>query len=430
MHQALSLEGNSTVSLLDISAILLTLAALFGYLNHRFVGLPTTIGIMIITMVLSLIMVLLGKFGLHGGEETVLALLGDIDFDDTLMKGMLSFLLFAGALHVDIAELARHRNIIAVLATGGVVFTTFAVGTIAWLLFPILGLPLDYGYCLLLGSLIAPTDPVAVLAIMRTANVPRSLQTKVAGESLFNDGVAVVVFLVIAGTVLSGDAVTAASVAKLFALEAIGGVIYGFVIGWICFQMLKSVDNYQIEVLLTLALVMGGYALANRLHVSGPLAMVVAGLFIGNRGRRDAMSERTREHLDNFWELIDEILNAVLFLLIGLEVLAVAAEVNVLTAGLLIIPVVLIARFVSVSIPVIVLRRFQEFSPGAIRVLTWGGLRGGISVALALSLPAGEQRDLLVSVAYVVVVFSIVVQGLTIRHVVQRVTGPDRSTDA
>jgi CPA1 family monovalent cation:H+ antiporter len=285
-----------------------------------------------------------------------------------------------------------------------------------------LGIALDYGYCLLFGALIAPTDPVAVIAIMRTAKVPRSLQTKVAGESLFNDGVALVMFLVIAGTVLSGDAVTVASVAKLFAIEAIGGVVYGLVIGWICFYMLKSVDNYQIEVLLTLALVMGGYALATRLHVSGPLAMVVAGLHIGNRGRRDAMSERTREHLDNFWELIDEILNSVLFLLIGLEVLAVAGDLRVLAAGLLIIPVVLLARYVSVSVPVVLLRRFQQFSPGVVRVLTWGGLRGGISVALALSLPAGEIRDLLVTLAYVVVVFSIVVQGLTIRHVVASIT--------
>lgn len=412
--------------LLDICAILLTLAALFGYLNHRFIGLPTTIGIMVITMVISLATVLLGKLGVHGGQDTVLALVGAIDFDDTLMKGMLSFLLFAGALHVDLAELARHRNIIAALASGGVVFTTFAVGTFAWLLFPLLDIPLDYGYCLLFGALIAPTDPVAVLSIMRTAKVPRSLQTKVAGESLFNDGVAVVVFLVIAGAVLSGDSVSIASVAKLFAIEALGGVIYGLCIGWICFYMLKSVDNYQIEVLLTLALVMGGYALANRLHVSGPLAMVVAGLLIGNRGRRDAMSEQTREHLDNFWELIDEILNAVLFLLIGLEVLAIAGDLRVLAAGLLIIPLVLIARFVSVGVPVLVLRRFQEFSVGAVPVLTWGGLRGGISVALALSLPAGEVRDLLVTVAYVVVVFSIIVQGLTIRHVVARVTGTGR----
>jgi len=410
------------VSLLDISAVLLTLAALFGYLNHRFVGLPTTIGIMIITMVISLAMVLLGMLGLHGGEDTARALLHGVDFDDTLMHGMLSFLLFAGALHVDLAELARHRNIIAALATGGVVFTTFAVGTLTWFLLPMLGIALDYGYCLLFGALIAPTDPVAVIAIMRTAKVPRSLQTKVAGESLFNDGVALVMFLVIAGTVLSGDAVTVASVAKLFAIEAIGGVVYGLVIGWICFYMLKSVDNYQIEVLLTLALVMGGYALATRLHVSGPLAMVVAGLHIGNRGRRDAMSERTREHLDNFWELIDEILNSVLFLLIGLEVLAVAGDLRVLAAGLLIIPVVLLARYVSVSVPVVLLRRFQQFSPGVVRVLTWGGLRGGISVALALSLPAGEIRDLLVTLAYVVVVFSIVVQGLTIRHVVASVT--------
>jgi CPA1 family monovalent cation:H+ antiporter len=409
------------VHLLDIAALLLTLAALFGYVNHRFIGLPATIGVMVITMVTSLAIVLLGTLGFPQAAALVLDLLSDIDFDDTLMHGMLSFLLFAGALHVDLEDLARHRSIIAALATGGVLFTTFAVGTLAWGVFAALGLSLDYGYCLVFGALIAPTDPVAVLAIMRSAGVPKSLQTKVAGESLFNDGVAVVVFLVISGTVLSGEAVTVAGVAKLFALEALGGVLYGFVIGWLCYRMLRSVDDYQIEVLLTLALVMGGYALATRLHVSGPLAMVVAGLLIGNSGRRFAMSERTREHLDNFWELVDGILNAVLFLLIGLEVLAVEGELRVLAAGLALIPLVLAARFVSVSVPVLALRRFRDFTPGAVRVLTWGGLRGGISVALALSLPASAERDLLVSAAYVVVVFSIVVQGLTIRHVVASV---------
>lgn len=404
--------------LLDLSAILLSLAALFGYLNHRYIGLPTTIGIMVISMAVSLVMVLLGKAGLPAASDAALALLADIDFDEALMQGMLSFLLFAGALHVDLRELARHKWVIATLATGGVVFTTFVVGTLAWLVFGWLGLPLDYGYCLLFGSLIAPTDPVAVLAIMRGAGVPQSLQTKVAGESLFNDGVAVVVFLVIAGSVVSGDAPSAAGVVKLFALEAVGGIVYGLVIGWICYRLLATVDNYQIEVLLTLALVMGGYALAQKLHVSGPLAMVVAGLMIGNRGRMLAMSETTRQHLDDFWELVDEIFNAVLFLLIGLEVLAVEADLRMLAAGLLVIPLVLASRFVSVSVPVISLRRFREFSPGAIRVLTWGGLRGGISVALALSLPPGEARDVLVTVAYVVVVFSIVVQGLTIKKVV------------
>ena len=408
--------------LLDLAALLLSLAALFGYLNHRFIGLPATIGVMVITMLSSLAMVLLGTLGFPQANALVLELLSDIDFDDTLMHGMLSFLLFAGALHVDLDDLARHRWIIGALATGGVVFTTFAVGTLAWFVFAALGLPLDYGYCLVFGALIAPTDPVAVLAIMRSAGVPRSLQTKVAGESLFNDGVAVVVFLVISGTVLSGEAVTLSGVTKLFALEAVGGVLYGLIIGWICYQMLRTVDDYQIEVLLTLALVMGGYTLATRLHVSGPLAMVVAGLLIGNSGRRFAMSERTREHLDSFWELVDGILNAVLFLLIGLEVLAVEGEARVLTAGLLLIPLVLASRFVSVSLPVLALRRFRDFTPGAVRVLTWGGLRGGISVALALSLPPGGERDLLVSVAYVVVVFSIVVQGLTIRHVVASVT--------
>jgi len=409
--------------LLDLAALLLTLATLFGYVNHRFIGLPTTIGIMVISMGLSLIMVLLGKLGVPAASEAALGLLRDIDFDEALMQGMLSFLLFAGALHVDLQELSRHKGIIITLATGGVVFTTFAVGSLSWLLFGMLGLPLDYGYCLLFGALIAPTDPVAVLAILRTAGVPPSLQTKVAGESLFNDGVAVVVFLVIAGTVLSGESPTVAGVARLFAVEALGGIVYGIVIGWICYRLLASVDNYQIEILLTLALVMGGYALAQKLHVSGPLAMVVAGLLIGNRGRQFAMSERTREHLDGFWELVDEILNAVLFLLVGLEVLAVEADLRMLAAGLLVIPLVLLARFVSVSVPVLSMRRFRDFSPGAIRVLTWGGLRGGISVALALSLPGGAARDILVTVAYVVVVFSIVVQGLTIKRVVASARG-------
>jgi CPA1 family monovalent cation:H+ antiporter len=417
------------VQLFDIAAILLTLAALFGYVNHRFVGLPTTIGVMVITMVMSLAMVTLGKLGFPAAGDAVLSLLGGVDFDRTLMHGMLSFLLFAGALHVDLGELARHRAIIATLATVGVVFTTFAVGTLAWVLFAALDLSLGYGYCLLFGALIAPTDPVAVLAILRTAGVPASLQTKVAGESLFNDGVAVVVFLVIYGVVVSGEAVSAAGIAELFVVEAVGGMLYGLLIGWLVYRALASVDNYQIEVLLTLALVMGGYTLATHLHVSGPLAMVVAGLLIGNRGRRLAMSERTREHLDNFWELVDEILNAVLFLLIGLEVLAVEADLRPLAAGLLVIPLVLLARFVSVGVPVMVFRRFRDFSPGAVRVLTWGGLRGGISVALALfalSLPAGEERDLLLTVAYVVVVFSIVVQGLTIRSLVSRVARPAR----
>jgi len=402
---------------LDLCALLLTLAAVFGYLNHRFIGLPTTIGIMLIAILVSLAMVLAGALGQPALLEHARAIVGGIDFDRTLMHGMLSFLLFAGALHVDLSQLARYRWIIGTLATVGVVATTFMVGTAAWLVLGVLGLELPFVWCLVFGALIAPTDPVAVLAILKTAKVPHALETKVAGESLFNDGVAVVLFLVVSGVAVSGQPFDAGDAALLFVEEALGGALFGLAIGWIAFAMLKSIDNYQLEVLVTLALVAGGYALAHALHLSGPIAMVVAGLLIGNRGRSFAMSESTRQHLDAFWELVDEVMNAVLFLIIGLEVLAVDGETGFLIAGALMIPVVLLARWVSVAVPVRVLRS-PEFSPDTVKVLTWGGLRGGISVALALSLPPGPERELLLTMSYVVVVFSILVQGTTLKRVV------------
>ena len=402
---------------LDLCALLLTLAAVFGWLNHRFVGLPNTIGIMLIAMLASLAMVLAGALGFPGLLAQAREVVGGIDFDRALMHGMLSFLLFAGALHVDLSQLARYRWIIGTLATVGVVTTTFMVGAAAWLVLKLLGLDLPFIWCLVFGALIAPTDPVAVLAILKTAGVPPALETKVAGESLFNDGVAVVLFLVVSGTAVSGQPFDAGDAALLFVEEALGGALFGLVIGWVAFAMLKSVDSYQLEVLLTLALVAGGYALAVALHLSGPIAMVVAGLLIGNRGRSFAMSESTRRHLDAFWELVDEALNAVLFLIIGLEVLAVDGETGFLVAGALMIPAVLIARWVSVAVPVRALGS-REFSPDTVKVLTWGGLRGGISVALALSLPPGPERELLLTMSYVVVVFSILVQGTTLRRVV------------
>ncbi len=406
------------MEMLDLAALLLTLAAIFSYINFRFLKLPTTIGIMLIAMLISISLVVLGHCGFEGIQNKATVVLEGIDFNKALMHGMLSFLLFSGALHVNLEDLDQHKWIISILATFGVVMSTFIVGSIAWIVFWLIGLKLPFIYCLLFGSLIAPTDPIAVIGILKKAGVPKSLETKITGESLFNDGVAVVVFLVIMGIVTGGHDVTAGHIMLLFVEEAIGGVLFGLAIGWLAYRMLKSVDNYQVEVLLTLALVMGGYAFARVIHVSGPIAMVVAGIFIGNRGRLFAMSENTREHLDSFWELMDEILNAVLFLLIGLEILVLTIKGNYLIAGLIMIPVVLLARFISVGIPVTFMRRIRDFSPHAVKIMTWGGLRGGISVALALSIPNGPEREALLTVTYIIVIFSILVQGLTIERFV------------
>ena len=408
------------MSLFHILAILLTAAAVFSYINHRFLGLPTTIGIMLIALVFSLVLNLLGPVGIQL-EHEVEVMLGSIDFDETLLHGMLSFLLFAGALHVNLNDLSQQRGIILVLATFGVVAATFIIGGASWVVFGFLGMDIPFIYCLLFGALISPTDPIAVLGILKQSNAPKSLEAKIAGESLFNDGVAVVMFLVIARIADGGTEVSAGDVALIFSQEAIGGVLFGLGAGAITYWMLKSVDNYQVEVLLTLALVTGGYTLAEALHLSAPIAIVVAGLLIGNHGRLLAMSDKTREHLDTFWELVDEVLNAVLFVLIGLEVLVLVFSREYLLAGLLAIPIVLLARFVTVGIPVTIMRRFRDFTPKAIQILTWGGLRGGISVALALSLPAGEIRDALVAVTYAVVIFSILVQGLTIGPLIRSI---------
>ncbi|KPK03904.1 MAG: sodium:proton antiporter [Betaproteobacteria bacterium SG8_39] len=407
--------------LLDVVALLVSLTALLAYANHRLLRLPTTIGVMLIALLLSFALILAGELG-YGVEAWAERIVARIDFNEALMHGMLSFLLFAGALHVDLNDLARQKSIIATLATAGILLSTVLVGSALYLLLPLAGMALPYVWCLVFGALISPTDPIAVLGILKSAKVPRSLEVKVAGESLFNDGVGVVVFLVLLGIATRGGDVSATAVAGLFALEALGGVLLGLGLGMLTYGMLKSVDSYQVEVLLTLALVMGGYALATALHTSGPIAIVVAGLFIGNQGRRFAMSDTTREHLDTFWELVDEILNAVLFVLLGLEILVLSFRGEYLVAGLLTIPVVLLARWASVGLPVLAMRRRRRFTPGAITVMTWGGLRGGISVALALSLPAGsEARELLIAMTYVVVVFSILVQGLSVGAVVRRV---------
>lgn len=408
------------MSTMQIIALLISLAALFSYINYRFIKLPTTIGLLLISLLISLGIIFLGKFGFPM-EDMAKELLIEIDFNQTLMQGMLSALLFAGALHVHLDELKKQRWVVAILASIGVITSTLIVGFSAYFIFPLLGLDIPLIYCLVFGSLISPTDPIAVIGILKMIGAPKSLETKIAGESLFNDGVAVVIFLVLLG-IAAGDTghgeMTASSIAWLFAQEAIGGALFGLTIGYIAYLLLASIDNYQVEILLTLALVFGGYSMASALHLSGPIAIVVAGLMIGNSGRELAMSDKTREHLDNFWELIDEILNAVLFVLIGLEVLVLTYRQDYLWAGLIMIVVVLLARFIAVGVPISLMKLKTTFTPKIVQILTWGGLRGGISIALALTIPHGEVREAILLITYVVVIFSVVVQGLTIGKLV------------
>ena len=411
------------MNLLDTAAVLLSLAAIFGYINHRVFKLPTSIGILLIGLVLSVLILLLGDQwpGLVTQADYFVT---QIDFNETVMGVMLSFLLFAGALHVNLGDLRDQKGVVAMLASVGLVVSTFLVGTSAYFIFQWFGMNLSYLWCLVFGALISPTDPVAVLGILKKAKVPKSLETKITGESLFNDGVGVVIYLALVGLAAGTREASIMSVGDLFLKEVGGGILLGGVLGFIAYWMLKTIDNYQVEILITLALVMGGYQLASAWHLSGPLAMVVAGLMIGNQGRLLAMSDTTRHHLDLFWELIDEVLNALLFLLLGLEIFVLNWSGQAFSAGLILIFVVLGARMVAVTLPVIILRKTREFSPGVIRILTWGGLRGGISVALALALPkegleeSGRQAILMAT--YLVVIFSIAVQGLTLRSVVDR----------
>ncbi|MEP7282021.1 MAG: sodium:proton antiporter [Rubrivivax sp.] len=405
----------------DIAAACLVVTALLAYLNHRFIRLPTTIGVMVSALGLSLLLVGLDSLGVVTGlREYEESLLRSIDFSTVLMQGMLSLLLFAAALHVDLSELRQYRWQIGTLAVVGTLVSTAVVGTVLWWVLPFAGLSVPLLPCLLFGALISPTDPIAVMGILKSAGAPKNLELVIAGESLFNDGIGVVVFSLLVGVMASGEAPTLAHAGKLLLHEAGGGLLFGFALGYLTFRLLRSIDQYQIEVLITLAAVMGGYALASHLHVSGPLAMVVAGLVVGNHGRALAMSDTTRHHVDLFWELLDEMLNAVLFVLVGLEVILIQFPDHIATAAAATIGVTLLARGLTVGLPVGLFHRALRLPAGAGRVLTWGGLRGGISVALALSLPAGPHRETLLALTYCVVVFSILVQGLTIGRVVQR----------
>lgn len=405
-----------------IITVLLVLAAIFGYLNVRFLKMPNTIGLMIISIIFTLILIIAGSASDYIFEISN-NFISRIDFKKALMDVMLSFLLFAGALHTDFKKLKQQRGPIIIFSTVGIVLSTFLIGTAFFYLINLIGLELKYIHALIFGALISPTDPIAVLGVLKEAKAPKKLEIKIVGESLFNDGIGVVVFLTLFNIASMGTGeVDAVEIIKLFAEEVIGGIALGGVIGYLAYLMMRSIDHYETEIMITLALVTGSYVLANALHFSGPLAVVVAGLFIGNRARQKAFSEQTEKYIDKFWEILDVLLNAILFVMIGIELLIITFDIEYLIAGFITIPVVLIARYIVLSLPIRFFKKRLDLMPKTCLIMTWGGLRGGISIALALTLTPDMNNELILTVTYAVVIFSIVVQGLSLKRMLQKLT--------
>src|ERR1035437_796520 len=410
------------LSIYNLITIIIVFTAIFGYINFKYIKLPGTIGIMLLSLLASLILIVIGLLNPDFFSETK-KIVSSIDFHTALMKVMLSFLLFAGAIQIDINQLKKESLAILTFSTIGVLLSTIIVATLFYAVTKIFGMPIDFIYCLLFGALISPTDPIAVLGILRKAKIPSTLEMKISGESLFNDGVAVVVFVTIYEVITSGIQNTSAvKIAWLFIKEAGGGIAFGVLLGYIGFWVLKSIDNYIVEVLITIAIVMGGYLLADNLHISGPLAMVMAGIITGNKSMEEGMSDITRDYINKFWQMMDEVLNAILFLLVGFQMLIIPFNITTLWIGLISIIIVLVARFISVVIPITFLKKKKTFEKHAVLILTWGGLRGGLSVALALSLPKNMFSEVFVSVTYIIVLFSIIVQGLTIGKFAKKLT--------
>lgn len=399
-------------------SVLIVLASIFAYINYRFLKLPSTIGIMVIAITVSIVLVFFGETLFPKTFNRLHQLMTSIDFTEVLMGAMLNFLLFAGGIHVNIDDLKEQLRPIVIFSTAGVVISTFVVGIGMYYLMPLIGVQIPFIFCLVFGALISPTDPVAVLSILKQAKVSKALETKVAGESLFNDGMAVVVFTVVLQIAIGEEVdLNLESIGLLLLKEAGGGLLLGVILGWITSRLMREVDDYIISVLVTLSVVMGGYLIAHQMHISGPLTMVAAGLFMGNFNMKFKMKSITQDYLIKFWELIDEILNAVLFLFIGFELLMIKDLKHFMIPGLVAIIVVLIARFVCIWLPTRFMSLKTRFSPQTVKVLVWGGIRGGVSIALAMSIPKGEYSDAILSITYCVVVFSIIVQGLTIAKV-------------
>jgi len=407
------------MTLYSIFSLLIVITAFFAYINFRYIKLPSSIGLMLLALLTSFALIVVGIVSPDITKE-ITTLLNSIDFSQLLMGSMLSFMLFAGAIHIKMYLLKQEKFSVIMFSTFSVVISTFVIGTAIYYLLGMFDLQTNFIYCLLFGSLISPTDPIAVLGILKEAKIKKSLEMKIAGESLFNDGVAVVIFLTILQIAETPDNIQFSDVAILFLREAVGGIILGIGIGYIGFVLMRSIDNYKVEVLITIAVVMGGYSLANLLHISGPLAMVAAGIIIGNHGKEFAMSDTTIEYIDKFWELIDETLNSILFVLIGLELLVIQFIPTYIFIGLITIILVLLTRYISVLLPAQIIKLKEEISHSTIIVMTWGGLRGGISIALALSLKPEMQKDLWVTLTYFVVAFSILVQGLTVGKLTKR----------
>ncbi len=412
-----------------LASVIVTFASIFGLINYKILKLPSSIGLVVVALTCSIFIILVDIIfpDLNIAKSARSAFL-KIDFHDLVMKGALCFLLFAGALHVDLQQLLQRKYSILSLATIGVLISTFLTGIIIYYVVKLIGLNLSFPFALLFGALISPTDPVAVLGLLKSIkSVPESLKIKIAGESLFNDGVGIVIFSVIltyalASLGISNNEINFLSISKFFIIEAIGGIILGLASGYIAYLAIKTTDDFALEIMITLSLVMITYWIALKIHVSGPLAVVIAGIIIGNYGTKLGMSDVTRKHVNIFWLVIDEILNAGLFLLIGLEILAIELTSINIVAGLLAIPIVLLSRFISVSIPITLLKLKKDFSKGAIPLLTWGGMKGAISVALALSIPDIPERDPILAMTYGVVIFSIIFQGLTIKKLVNIVS--------
>jgi CPA1 family monovalent cation:H+ antiporter len=405
--------------MIDLISAVLALTATFAYINFRFIKLPSAIGLLLTALLSALGTKAAAAAGLVD-LTPVIRVIQEIDFRQTLLEGMLGPLLFAGALHVDWTVLREQRWPVLLLATVGTIVAAAAIGLGLFAIAPVFGYTIPLLWAIAFGVLIAPTDPIAVGALLKKAGVPKDLQTTITGESLFNDGIGVVLFLVVLGILTSGGTPDSSAIATLLVVEVGGGIVFGIGLGWLAVRLLRAVDNYQVEILVTLALVSAGFSLSRHLHVSGVLGMVVLGLIIGQSGRAVALSAITQQRLDEFWELIDEFLNAALFVLIGVEILVLDFQASALWLGVAMVPVTLLARFLSIALPTGPLRSRFGWPQGTMRLLTWAGVRGGISIALALALPAGEARTTLLAVAYVVVCFSILVQGLSMEKVTKR----------